>query len=259
MDKKILECELEYYKCFSHFYENESIIRFRDNDLKDMYDHNFTFIKERTSKEEINRIIESEIELRKSEKASFFNIHTDISLSDNFIKSLKLNPTISNNGYYIFDVSKYKDLKALKNAKVKKLISKEMVEDLLYCDLEHDEKTLGAEFCQRRCYRRSKVYLSEGKIDSYICYDVNGVIGNCDLFIHNKIAKIEDFAVIPKHQRKGYGTIILKSLIDIAINKGCEKIYLLTDEDDSAKEMYSKLGFSKIGERTDLFYDLNKI
>ncbi len=45
IDGKIIECELEYTKYFSKFCENENIIRFRDNQLNDMYDHNYTYIK----------------------------------------------------------------------------------------------------------------------------------------------------------------------------------------------------------------------
>lgn len=76
------------------------------------------------------------------------------------------------------------------------------------------------------------------------------------MFIDNGVAKIEDFAVIPTYQRKGYGTTILKSIIEIAIKENSHTIYLVTDEDDTAKEMYEKIGFSKIGERSDLFFKL---
>jgi spore maturation protein CgeE len=66
------------------------------------------------------------------------------------------------------------------------------------------------------------------------------------LFTHKGIAKIEDFSVIPMHQRKGYGTTILKALLDAAIKEDSHTIYLVTDEDDTAKEMYKRIGFSKI-------------
>ena len=82
------------------------------------------------------------------------------------------------------------------------------------------------------------------------------IIGSCDLFMYKVVAKIEDFAVIPTYQRKGYGTTILKALIDIAIKENCHTIYLVTAEDDTAKEMYQKIGFNKTGEKTDLFFKL---
>lgn len=123
-------------------------------------------------------------------------------------------------------------------------------------DCTNDEESLGKDFCTRRSYRRGKVYVSDKEVNSYICYHNGNIIGNCDLFIDNGVAKIEDFAVIPKYQRNGYGTTILKSLIDIAIKENCHLIYIVTDEEDTAKEMYQKNGFNKIGGRIDLFFKL---
>lgn len=131
-----------------------------------------------------------------------------------------------------------------------------MVDDILYSDLQHDEFTIGKDFCTRRAYRRGKVYTSNTGVNAYVCYEGQDVIGNCDLFIYDGVAKIEDFSVIPKYQRKGYGTSILKHLIDIALNENCHTVYLVTDEDDTPKEMYKKLGFNKVAERTDLMFRL---
>jgi spore maturation protein CgeE len=100
------------------------------------------------------------------------------------------------------------------------------------------------------------VYLSDKSLNSYVCYHNSEKIGTCDLFLYDGIAKIEDFGIIPKHQRKGYGTTILKYLIDTAIKEDSHTIYLVTDEEDTAKEMYEKIGFTKIGEKTDLLFRL---
>ena len=50
------------------------------------------------------------------------------------------------------------------------------------------------------------------------------------------------------------GTAILKSMIETAIQQNCQLIYLVTDEEDTAKDMYQKLGFHKIAQRTDYFF-----
>jgi spore maturation protein CgeE len=76
------------------------------------------------------------------------------------------------------------------------------------------------------------------------------------MFIYEDTAKIEDFAVTSQKQRKGYGTAILKALTEIALEKNVSVIYLETDEDDTAKEMYKKRGFYKVGELTDLIFKL---
>jgi len=177
-------------------------------------------------------------------------------INNSLLSILKYKAEISITGYYSFDISNFSRLSALSGSIVKRVDSEKMVDDILFSDLQFDEKTLGKDFCTRRCYRRGKVYVSDKGVDSYVCYHDGDIMGNCDLFIYNDVAKIEDFVVIPKHQRKGYGTTILKSLIDTAIKEGCHTIYLVTDEDDTAKEMYEKIGFNKIGERTELFFRL---
>ena len=256
IDEKIIECELQYTKCFSMCYENQNIVRFRDNQLKDMYYHNYTFIKKPMDEISLNQIIQDEIALRLSEKSNYCNILLNSVINSSLMSILKYKPEISQNGYYSFDISHFPRLNELSGCIIKKVENQEMIDDILFSDLQHDEKSLGKDFCTRRCYRRGKVYISDKGVNSYVCYHDGDVVGNCDLFIYNGVAKIEDFSVIPKYQRKRYGTTILKSLIDIAIKENCKTIYLVTDEDDTAKEMYLKVGFNKIGERTDLFLKL---
>ena len=256
LDKEIMNCEFEYIKCFSEFYEKDNIIRFSDNQLKDMYYHNYTYVKREMEDSELKEIIEDEILLRLFEKSKFCNIILDYVVNKSLISSLKYNAEISKMGYYSFDISYFSRLNYISECAIKKVINEEMLNDVLFCDLKHDEENLGKDFCTRRCYRRGKVYVSEKGVNSYVCYHKGNIIGNCDLFTHNGVAKIEDFAVIPPYQRMGYGTTILKYLIDIAIKERCHTIYLVTDEEDTAKEMYKKLGFNKIGERMELLFHL---
>ncbi len=255
-DDKINICETEYYKCFSEAFVLHNIIRFRDDNLKDMYSHNFTYFKNIEPTAELQKDIEDEISLRLTEGSDFCNININCGTEKLMLPVFKYTPHISVNGFYVFDILQADKLKSVENASVEKVMNKKMLDDILYCDLQHDEERLGKDFCTRRCYRRGEVYLSGEGVNSYICYHEGKVIGNCDLFIFNGIAKIEDFAVIPQYQRKGYGTTILKSLIDTAIQEKCDIIYLVTDEDDIAKEMYKKLGFYKVAEKTDLFFKI---
>ena len=131
-----------------------------------------------------------------------------------------------------------------------------MLENILAFELQLDEERFRTVFFTRKCNRRIEEYISDKNINSYICYQNGQIIGSCELFINNGVAKIENFIVLPAFQRKGYGTTILKALIDIAISEVSKIIYLVTDEEDTAKEMYKKLGFSKTGERTDLMFKL---
>jgi len=256
MNNRIYNCEVEYYKCFSVANENENIIQFIDDQLKDMYYHNFTYIGKVASRAEFLEIVKNEISKRQLQGSSFCNVLINSALESLSPLLFEKTTEISINGFYSFDVSHITSFKTINGAIVKKVTDKQRLEDVLFCDLQHDEITLGKDFCTRRCYRRGNVYLSEGGVNSYVCYYNGNIVGNCDLFLHDNVAKIEDFAVIPQYQRKGFGTTILKSLIEIAMDKNCDLIYLVTDEEDTPKEMYKKLGFSKMAERTDLFFKL---
>jgi len=97
--------------------------------------------------------------------------------------------------------------------------------------------------------------LSSEGIDSYVCYHNKKAVGNCDLFIHNGIAKVEDFAISPNYQRKGFGTTLLKEVIEIAFCKDAAIIYLETEPEGTAKEMFQKCGFYKLNEFTDLSFE----
>ncbi len=256
MDRSITKCELEYTKCFSEFYETREIVRFSDSQLVDMYDHNYTYIKTAPDDYELKRIIEAEVLLRLSGDFNFCNIFINSVASNSLLSMLGYKPEPSTIGYYAFDITQISRLGALSDCSIQRVMNQEHIEDVLYADLQHDEETLGYDFCIRRAYRRGKVYVSDKGVDSYICYLNGDVIGTCDLFVHMGVAKIEDFAVIPLHQRKGYGTTILKEMIRIAMESNAHTIYLCADEEGTAKDMYQKIGFNKIGERTDLFFEL---
>ncbi|WMJ22483.1 GNAT family N-acetyltransferase [Paludicola sp. MB14-C6] len=255
MDTQILNCETQYAKCFCHLYEDETVIRIRDSELEDMYYHNYTNIKQ-SNKTNLIDIIKTEIQIRKQEQKDFCNVFIWDNYDNSLLTSFNEKPDVSRNGFYLFDISEFPKMVGRDDCYVEKVVSQNMIEDILYCNLQLDEEILGKHFCQRRCYRRSKVYLSDDGVNSYVCYYNGKPVGNCDLFVHKNTAKIEDFTVIPNQQRKGFGTAILKSLINIALKAGCDKIYLVTDEEDTAKNMYQKIGFHKIGERLDLFFKL---
>jgi len=253
---KIIRCDIAYIKCFCEASEKQDFIRFQDKLIPDMYCHNYTWVKNVKDDSTLIQLIESEIIHSENMGKDFCLIRCHVPVNNSILTQLPYAPEASVSGYYIFDVSNLPRLKKIKESCVIKVDKAEMLEDLLKLDLEHDEESLGRDFCIRRVYRRKDIYLSNEGVDSYICYDNNTAIGSCDLFIHNGTAKIEDFAISPQNQRKGYGTTILKSLINIALDRNAPLVYLETDEGDTAKEMYQKCGFSKINDFTDLLFML---
>lgn len=256
MDQRIVDCETSYYQCFAQTTETADVLRLRDPLLQDMYYHNISIMKASADTTAISGIVERERAVRLGEKAGFLNILSFRAVDDSLIIEVYPEASLSLNGYYQLDISFLPLWKVRPGCTIERISSQAMVEDALYSDLQLDGERLGRDFCTRRVYRRSKVYMADEGVDSYNCYDNGQMVGNCDLFIHKGVAKIEDFTIIPQYQRQGYGTTILKYLVQKALDAQCHIIYLVTDEDDTPKQMYTKLGFYKIGERTDMFFDL---
>ncbi len=251
--EKIKSCEITYISCFSEYVEDNQVIRYRDDQLPDMYDHNYTYIKRELSNHVLSKLIEEEIEQNRREKKNFIKLAMDAMPDRKWLESLPQKFTIEHSGYYVVPSLTSPQWNTVEDCKISQVVNPAMIEELVFMDLIHDGERCGEDFCMRRARRRGRVYLSETPLDSYICYSNGNLVGNCDLFMDEDVAKIEDFAVLPAYQRRGIGTTILKYVIDTALTKGAELIYLVADEGDTPQEMYKKLGFEKIGDSYALF------
>lgn len=256
LPEKIAACEIAYARQFCTDYEDENIIRFRHPEIKDMYSLNYTFIKKKNKELKMRSLCEEEIAYSVSNREKYTNIFVNGSIHPRILTYIKYPSIFTINGFYVFDMKNFDTLTALDGCEVKKVVALETLEEVLKIDIDVDGSTTDAEFCTRRLYGKSRVYLYSEGVDAYICYHKGEAIGRCDLFIHEGVAKIEDFSILQNHQRKGYGKTMLKQLIQIAVDKGCETIYLVTDESETAKDMYIKSGFNRLTETTEVRFIL---
>ena len=113
-----------------------------------------------------------------------------------------------------------------------------------------DEESFGTEFADfaKRRYARKQIVYEDCTIpmNNAICFTGRTPIGNCDFYTQGAFAKIEDFDVLEKFQRKGYGTRLMKFLVEYGIEQGAIHFFLQVDSDNSARKMYEKLGFTAI-------------
>ena len=253
--EKIFNCEIEYTSCFCQVTKHQDFIRFQDDAIPDMYYHNYTCVINAENDAALVQFIESEIARNQNESKDFCLIRCYTPVGESIAGQLTHEPDISVSGHYMYDFAGHAEFVMPEDKRIVRVSNDGLLEEMLNLDLAHDEESLGIDFCTRRVYRRRDAYFSDGSLDAYICY-YNGVaVGSCSLFIHGDIAKIEDFAVLPQYQRKGIGTAIIKNLIDVAWRNNVTVVYLETDEDDTAKEMYIKCGFYRVGDDiTDLIF-----
>ena len=250
----IIKCETEYLKCFCKVDRYQDFIRFQDDYMPDYWSHNYTWVNKVKDDKAFIHLIESEITHSKNRGKDFCLIRCHFPLNNPALKQLPIEPDISTSIYLVLnDFSGLSNLNKIKDSRVDKVDKIEMLEDIISLDEAFGDSR---DFCTRRVYRRKDIYLSSGGVDSYVCYHNNIAVGNCDLFIHGNMAKIEDFAVSPNHQRKGFGKAMMRVLLEIAKALSVTKVYLETDKDDTAKDMFQKCGFHKVNEFTDLTFYL---
>ena len=83
------------------------------------------------------------------------------------------------------------------------------------------------------------------------------IVSSCILvIIHNLTRNARPYAVIEnvvtheQYRKRGYGTAVLKKAIEIAKEKGCYKVMLMTGKKDEATlRFYERAGFNR-GEKT---------
>lgn len=254
--EEIMKCEEAYIRCFCKVREEEKKAYYTDDLLPDMYEHNFTLLKEKLSQRQLQDFIMNETQKAIEAKVNFYKVKVPTLPKEMVTNSQGKLPQVETLGIYLCDLEKITSWRNDTQCNVKKIVSDIQIEELVALDLIHDRDTCGEDFCKRRARRRGKVYKSDIPCDSYIGYYQGKPVANCDLFIDGNCAKIEDFAVIPEYQRRGIGTTLLKALIYKAQKKGAKIVYLNADEEDTPKEMYVKLGFKKLGELYSLFWNL---
>lgn len=257
MIDQLLSCEQEYKKQFSEYIENEDFVLFKDDSLPDMYSHNCYLIKNKKNQEEMVDMLNQMIDDRKNSGKDFLKVEMDFPLKKEVYSKLSVKPEISTFHYMGQEVKNLINPVGNENCVIKKATNLKILNDGIYVDIEANKKAMGEDFAKKRINRKKLVYEDPlRQLDLYVCYHNDVPIGNCELLVVDTVGKIEDFDIIDVYQRKGYGTSLLNFVMDEAIVAGVEYIYLLTDAEDTVKEMYKKFGLQTLLTRTELFFDL---
>lgn len=86
--------------------------------------------------------------------------------------------------------------------------------------------------------------------------DESQVIGYGGMWVILDEAHITNIAIAPSYRGKGYGEILLLKLMELAIEKGAERITLeVRVSNESAKRLYHRLGFKEVGLRKGYYVD----
>lgn len=88
----------------------------------------------------------------------------------------------------------------------------------------------------------------------YLVAEENGIlVSTCNLTVIRNLTRearpyglIENVVTHPDYRKRGYGTAVLKKAVEIARERGCYKVMLLTSQkDDATLDFYQQAGFSQ--------------
>ncbi|MBN1364383.1 MAG: GNAT family N-acetyltransferase [Syntrophaceae bacterium] len=253
----IVKNEIAYLKNYCECTETDEFIKFVDRKIPDMYSHNLTLIKKPLAKERLIKIIMAQAELKKRDKSDFLNIEANFPMDDKDVSGVFLEGGGPDICYYMaISPERYTSLKGNSNCVLKEANNEEILADGKLIDVKVNTEEDGEDFAIRRCDRKQAVYREPNDVKFYVCYDKGTAVGMCEMYMNGEAAKIEEFDVPEEHQRKGYGTAIIRELLKIAHQGGAKTAYVVTYSEESAKDMYAKCGFEIVGEKRNFYYTL---
>ncbi|MBP3950898.1 GNAT family N-acetyltransferase [Bacillus suaedae] len=249
---RFLEMEREYVRLFSEVTEGEGAISYADAKLPEMYCHNFTLYH---SEQGLVDWICNELSKAKTKTRGFLQVETPYFISNELIDCLPFKPQITRFDLMYIETKRFGERKGNPATIIRSAEDRSVLEDGIKVDIAANEQGMGLDFAKRRIGRKTDIYNDVNKqMNLFVCYLNEKPIGNIEYMTSKGIVKLEDFDILNEYQRQGYGTAVLQYLLRKAFHENIELAYLVADSEDTAKDMYKKNGFIKIGEKTQLLF-----
>lgn len=241
----ILACEHEYACVISNFEVLSDRIRYTTPALLDYYSGNYTLILDLNK---LDEIIKEELKLRN--KLSFCKILY-------YAPSVHAETTAQVSQNIIMAVNNFDHLQfnSNPNCEVVRLTTQEQLDAFKQMELHSYGTKWGAEFVCNKIDLFASKYIGDSTLNNYVCIHKGEVVGAAELFITNRIAKIENVSVSIVHRKQNYASTLLAHVVNVAKQQGCQVIYLVADKDDTVQDMYRKQGFKDIFVFTELFFN----
>lgn len=242
MNKKILKtidnCEDSFINLFStHYKFSKNLIKYVDDEVYDMYDHNYFKPKQGVTNKEIEKAYMYQYDNRKD----FLKIISSNKLSKNIIKEFNLDESTILTMLYDNKTNNFKI-----NEKV--IIKDITLKDLNTIELKHYGKIYGNGFVKRR----NKEFMKEVRSNPnfrYLGAYINGkIVGSCYAYTYKDITCIDSLLVDNRHRKRGIASTLIKNIVNSSKNT-----YLHADLDDKPKDIYAELGFKVVNKYYDYY------
>ena len=238
--EKVLKSEVSFTKLFSKVYEEQNgpcpFIRFYDDALKDMYDHNFSLIVSKIDDNALNYLMS----IKEKRSESFIKIsaveHQEFLVQKGFEEEITL--TLAKEDYQNFKVPSIDFVEYKRYTENNDIIS-----DVIKLEKEYYGKEYGEDFCERRWLRYKKRIDEDNKcgLDIWVVYAGTIPIAYSYSFSMHGVVSMDGLLVVKEYRNKYVASNLIKA---IAAYYQCP-IYLHAEESETPKELYYKLGFEK--------------
>ncbi len=215
-------------------------------------------MKEGLSLDRLSTLIDSEVKRRQDENYTSAFFISDFKIDVQLFKAFPYEIEYLEFVYMTTSTATANRLSTRQDFSIQVASSQEILNDGIAVDITANTIHMG-DFAKERIQRKAEIYRNnELKTKLYVGYYNNLPIGNCELFIHKNISKLEDFDIIEAYQRKGFGTHFLNYLLHETEKYNIQQLYLVTDNADTAKEMYKKNHFDIAGYKYEVYIDFKK-
>jgi len=205
-------------------------------------------------KDKRRSFIEKKLEEIQRGNSGHLHIMMNYGVELNDLKSLITEVETTEYCFMSIEPKKFTELKIKDECTILKADTDEILRDGYKVEVQANKVAMGEEFAIKRSKRKIEVYKENPNLNLYVCYKEKEPIGTCELFIKDGIAKIEDFDIIEEYQKQGYGTSVLHKLLEESFHGSVDIAYVITDNFDTAKNMYRKCGFSICGVKTSILF-----
>ncbi|MCR4660506.1 MAG: GNAT family N-acetyltransferase [Clostridia bacterium] len=243
--RNIIENEYSLINLLSKPIIKEDYVRYIDDRLKDMYDHNFTDLLSDFNEEIFKEILDYKNKLKEG--------HIKISS----VKEID-NPMLKDFDYECLLTMGATSLKInplkIKNITFKNLKeNKEIADDILMLETKYYGKEYGVDFTARKIFRYFAKIQEDNGLNYFVCYFNNKIIGYCYTYYDKKVVALDGLLIDEPYRHKNVAT----NLISYIKNYYNCPIYLHADLQETAKDIYTKIGFEILYRKHD-YYKVDK-
>lgn len=244
------ECEQAHLSLFTTFIDYGKYAVYTDNQIANMYSHNFTYIKSGLSADEVFSLVEALREENKEKPFLSVLFAPDYDLDWERFKAFGFDVF-----FLLYMAAKPDDvnISVLNQSCIVKIAADEKtLYDGIICDIKGDEADYSFLY-NYNMRKKSALAKNPDKSFLFVVY-VDGIpAGKCEVFINDGILRIESLLVEKSYRNKGVASSIVYKVKEFAIQHGIAMIYLMADESDTPKQMYAKMGFQTLGRESWLF------